>query len=113
MNMNYSYPTTMYESILAQMYAFLVLFACFCFLPRKSFKQKLQKIFFYQKYVHLGENNSIHFSRITVVHIRVIFSLKFTIHVIQWQKRNQMRKQPKMTDKHAAEYSKIVCWDVN
>ena len=76
MNMNYSYQTTMYESILAQMYAFLVLFACFCFLPRKSFKQKLQKIFFYQKYVHLGENNFIHFSRITVIHIRVIFFSK-------------------------------------
>ena len=29
MNMNYSYPTTMYESILAQMYVFLVLFTIF------------------------------------------------------------------------------------
>ena len=76
MNMNYSYSTTMYESILAQMYAFLVLFACFCFLPRTSFKQKLQKVFFYQKYVYLGENNFIHLSRITVVHIRVIFFSK-------------------------------------
>ena len=69
--MNYSYPTTMDESILTQMYAFLVLFACFAFNHEKSFKQKLQKIFFYQKYVQLCENTFIHCSRITVVHIRV------------------------------------------
>ena len=73
MNMNYSYPTTMYESILAQMYAFLVCIVCMflLFTMKKSFKQKLQKIFFYQKYVHLGENTFIHCSRITVVYFRV------------------------------------------
>ena len=31
MNMNYSYPTTMYESNLAQVYVFLVLFTIFAF----------------------------------------------------------------------------------
>ena len=71
MNMNFSYPTTMYQSILAQMYVFLVLFTIFAFYHEKYFKQKLQKIFFYQKYKHLGENNFIHCSRITVVHIHV------------------------------------------
>ena len=30
-NMNYSYPTKMYESILAQMFVFLVLFTIFAF----------------------------------------------------------------------------------
>ena len=71
MNMNYSYPTIMYESILAQMYAFLVLFTCFAFYHEKDFKQKFQEIFFYRKDVHLGENAFIHFSWITVVHVYV------------------------------------------
>ena len=71
MNMNYSYPTIMYESILAKMYVFLVLFTIFAFYHEKSFKQKLQNIFFYQKYVHLGKNTFIHCSRITVLHIYV------------------------------------------
>ena len=71
MNMNFSYPTTMYESILVQIYVFLVLFTIFAFYHEKLFKQKLQKIFFYQKYVHLGEYTFIHCSRITVVHIHV------------------------------------------
>ena len=41
--MNYSYPTTMYESILAQMYAFPVVFVFFAFNHEKGFEQKLQK----------------------------------------------------------------------
>ena len=45
-NMNYSYPTTMYESILAQMYhVFLVLFTFFAVYHENLFKPKLQKIF--------------------------------------------------------------------
>ena len=71
MNMNYSYPTTMYESILAQMYVFLVLFTIFAFYNENLFLPKLQKIFFYQKYVHLGEHTRIHCSQRTVVHINV------------------------------------------
>ena len=71
MNMNYSYPTTMYESISAQMYAFLVLFTIFAFYHEKFLKPKLQKIFFYQKYVHFGENTLIHCSQRTVVHVCV------------------------------------------
>ena len=71
MNMKYNYPTTMYEIILAQMYAFLVLFTFFAFYHENMFKPKLQKIFFYQKFVHLGETTLIHCSQRTVVHVPV------------------------------------------
>ena len=70
MNMSYSYPTTMYESILAQKYVFLVSFTIFDFY-HEIFKQNGKNIFFYQKYVHLGENTFIHCSRITVVHVNL------------------------------------------
>ena len=86
--MHFSYPTTMFESILAQMYVFLVLFTISAFYHEKYLKQKLQKISFYQKYLHLGENTFIHCSGITVVRIHV--------HVFA-----------------AAEYSETVCWNVN
>ena len=69
--MNYSIPTTMYESIFAQMYVFLVLFTILAFYHEKSFKPKLQKIFFYQMYVHLDENTLIHPSQRTIVHVHV------------------------------------------
>ena len=71
MNMNYSNPTTMYESSFAQMYVFLVLFTILAFYHEKKFKPKLQKKFFYQKYVHLGENTLIHCSQRTVAHVHV------------------------------------------
>ena len=71
MNMKYNYPTTMYESILAQMYVFLVLFTLFAFYHENIFKSKLQKIFFYKKFVHLGENTLIRCSQRTVVHVHV------------------------------------------
>ena len=74
MNINYSYQTTMYESILAQMYVFLVLFTIFAFY-HDFLSQNCKKIFFYQKYVHLGENTLIHCSQRTVVHTHVnVFS---------------------------------------
>ena len=73
MNMNFSYPTTMYESFLTQMYVYLVLFTIFAFYHEKYFKQKMQKLSFYQKYVHLGKNTFIHCSQITVVQIHVFF----------------------------------------
>ena len=71
MNMKYNYSTTMYESILAQIYVFLVLFTLFAFYHENIFKPKFQKIFFYQKFVHLGENTLIHCSQRTVVHLHV------------------------------------------
>ena len=57
---------------------FLVLhvFTIFAFDHEKEIKQKLQNLFFYQKYVHLGKNTFIHCSRITVVHIHVTVFLK-------------------------------------
>ena len=71
MNMKYSYPTTMYESTLAQMYVFLVSLHFTALYHEKEFKQKLQKVFFYRNRVHSGENIFIHCSQITVVHIYV------------------------------------------
>ena len=41
--MNHSYPTTMYENILAQIYVFPVLLTIFAFYHENEFKQKLQK----------------------------------------------------------------------
>ena len=80
----------------------------------KTFKQKLNKLFFYQKYVFLGENTFIHCIQITVVHIRVnVFLLNSPSVSCSENKRNQIRKLPKKNDKHAAEYSKNVCCDVN
>ena len=64
--MNYSNPTTIYESSFAQMYVFLVFFTILAFYHAKKFKPK---IFFYQKYVYLGENTLIHCSQRTVVHV--------------------------------------------
>ena len=69
--MNYSNKTTMYESVFAQMYVYLILLTILAFYREKSFKPKLQKIFFYQKYVHLDENTLIHCSQRTVVHVHV------------------------------------------
>ena len=69
----------MYESFFAQMYVFLVFLHFTAFYHEKDFKQKLQKLFFYQNCVHSGENTFIHCSQITVVHIHVyIFTRKFT-----------------------------------
>ena len=58
MHKNYSYPTTMYESILIQMHVFLVLFSLQCVVfTMKIFKAKIDKnIFFFQTFVHLGGN---------------------------------------------------------
>ena len=43
MNMNYSYMTTMYESILAQIYVFLVLFTIFAFYHEKKLSKTCKK----------------------------------------------------------------------
>ena len=80
MNMNYSYPTTIYESILAQMNVFLVFFfTFFAFYHENDFQQILQKIFFYQNCVHSGKNTFLHCSQITVfhIHVNIFFSRKF------------------------------------
>ena len=46
MNMNFIYPTTMFEGVLAQMNVYLVLFTILLS-TMKSFKAKFGKIFFY------------------------------------------------------------------
>ena len=56
MNMNYISPSTMYESIFAHMYVYLVLFTILLFAMKKSFKEKLQKQtnIFLLVYVHVN-----------------------------------------------------------
>ena len=101
MDMNYCYPTTMYESIFAQMYVFLV-----------------EKYFFLQFLIHFVfvvsnltgsvshnfcmDSNTpfIHCSHISVVHVKanINFCLKYTQRVARTQIESLM------TDKHAAKY---------
>ena len=71
MNMNYSSLTTMYESILAYLYIFMVEKCILQFWLKNIFMVKSKKIKSYQKYIYLGKNNFIHCSRITVVHVHV------------------------------------------
>ena len=77
--MNYNYLTTIFRSILAQLYVFLILFTIFHFDLEKFISKNCKYIFFYQKCVHLGENTSKYFSQIIVVHVHAtVFFLKFT-----------------------------------
>ena len=57
MNKNYSYPTTIWESILTQIYLFLVLFTIFDFDLGKIYKQKLEK---YLLPLERGSSKSAH-----------------------------------------------------
>ena len=71
MNKNYSYPTTIWVSILTQIYVFLVLFTIFAF-DLETFISKIWKnILFYKKFVHLGKNTFPYCSRIIAVHVYV------------------------------------------
>ena len=72
-----------------------------------SSKNGKKKIFFYKKYVHLGENTVIHCSRITVVQVHV--NVFFKIHPACLSDANAIKpgSNQNMTDKHAAEYSKL------
>ena len=71
MNNNYSYPTTIWVSILTQIYVFLVLFTIFAF-DLETFISKIGKIYCStQKFVHLGENTFPCCSRIIAVHVYV------------------------------------------
>ena len=64
--MDYNYLTTIYRSILSQIYVFLVLFTIFHFDLKKFISKNCKYIFFLQKFVQLGENTSICCSRIIV-----------------------------------------------
>ena len=67
----YSYPTTIWESILTQINLFLILFTIFAFDLEKFISKNWKNICFYQKFVHLGENTFPYCSRIIVVHAYV------------------------------------------
>ena len=69
MNMNYDYLATIYRSILAQIYVFLVLFTILHFGLEKIIGKNCKCIFFYQKFGHLDKNTSIYCSWIIVVHV--------------------------------------------
>ena len=75
MNKNYSDQTTIYKSSLTEMYIFMVVFTFF-FIMKKLISKNFTNIFFYQNYVHLGENTSTYCSRIIVVYVHesVVFS---------------------------------------
>ena len=70
MNKNYSYPTTIWESILTRIYIFLI-FTNFAFDLEKIISKNWKNIFFYQKFVHLGENTFPYSSGIIVVRVYV------------------------------------------
>ena len=78
---------------------FFVYYLHFFFLfTIKIFKPKLQNIFFYQKYVHLGENSLIycHGSQKTVVHVHVNGFLKNSFKhakVIQTESNQEVTKK--------------------
>ena len=81
MNMNYNYLTTIFRSNLTQIYVFLVFFTFFHF-NLETFISKICKyIFFYQNFVHLGENSSKYCSRIIVDHVHETVFSEFTQRV--------------------------------
>ena len=113
MNMNYNYLTTIFRSILAQIYVFLVLFTSFHFDLEKFISKNCKYIFFYQKFVHLGENTSRYFSQIIVVHVyATVFFSKFNPACHSIANGIKTESDSKKTDKHAADCSKAVCWGV-
>ena len=68
-------------------------FLVFAFYHGKLFKPNL---FFFQEYVHLGENIFIHCSRITIIHIQVnVFSLNFAkrVNVTQTESNQEVTKK--------------------
>ena len=54
---------------LTKMYVYLVLFTIFDFSHEKFISKNCKNIYYYQKFVHLGENSSIYCSQIIVVHV--------------------------------------------
>ena len=73
MNINYNYLTTVFGSILIQIYVFLVLCTIFHFDIEKFISKNLQIYNFL--HVHLGENTSKYCSRIYVVQGHATFFL--------------------------------------
>ena len=80
--MNFNYLATIFRSILTQIYVFLVLFTICHFDLEMFISKNCKYIFFYLKFVHLGENTSKYCSRIIVVHVHAtVFFLKYTQRV--------------------------------
>ena len=85
----------------------------FLFDLEKFISKNCKYIFFYQKFVHLGENTFKYCSRIIVVHVHatVLFSkVNPACHNIA--NGIKPRSDSKKTDKHATDYSNAVCWGV-
>ena len=103
MNMNYEYLTTIFRSFLTQIYVFLVIFTIFHFDLEKFISKNCKNIFFYQKFVHLGENSSKYCSRIILLmFMQLVFSkVQPACHNIANGIKTRM--DSKMTDKHAAD----------
>ena len=62
----------------------------------KIFKQNCKTYFFYQKYVHLGENTLIYCNQETVVHVHVNGFLKKSfkyVKVMQKESNQEVTKQ--------------------
>ena len=98
MNKNYSNRNTINKSTLTQMYVYLVLFTIFDFYHEKFISTNCKNIFFYQKFVHLGENTSLYCSRIIVVHVHANVFLESSPSKSQYGKRyqNQTRAKHKL-----------------
>ena len=78
----------------------------------KFISKNCKLIFFYQKFVHLGENTSKYCCQINVVHVHATGFSK--VHPACHNILNGIKPgcDSKKTDKHAADCSKAVCWGV-
>ena len=106
MNMNYNYLTTIFRSILTQIYVFLVLFTIFQFDLEKLINKNCLYI------SPEGENTSLYCSRILVLFVHATVFSK--VHPACHNGANGIKpgSNSKKADKHAANCSKAICWDV-
>ena len=76
LNRNYNYLTTIFRSILTQIYVFLVLFTIFHFDLKKFISKNINIYFSATNFEILAENNSKYCSRIIVAHVHAaLFSI--------------------------------------
>ena len=100
--MNYNYLATIYESIFAQMYKFLLEKYIFPILAYKFFMVK-SKTVNYTRNTYIWVN-FIYCSWITVVHVHVNIFIYISPSMPQYCKLNkETASNLKTTDKHAAE----------
>ena len=91
---------------------FLVLFTIFHFDLEKIISTNCKYIFFYQKFVHFGNNTSKYCSLIIVVHIHATVFSKVNPACHNIANGINPGSNSKKTDKHAADCSKAVCLGV-